>query len=83
MSGIEIIQDIVSLVNLYKLQQVRTYWIGYPTKQPLAARNLLLSPFHEDTSRQGAFYGVSGGVEAPRFYMPEFGEDLRVPEYDW
>lgn len=63
--------------------QVRTYWVGYPTRQPYAARNHRISSLHEATQERGAFYGVSGGFEVPRFYLKEQGQRVKVPEYDW
>lgn len=63
--------------------QVRFYWTAFPTDQMLGGRNLRLSPLHQACQEQGAFFGSTGGWERPLFFVPEMGESLRVPEYDW
>ncbi len=33
--------------------------------------------------RRGAFFGSRGGYEVPLFYLPNTGDGLKVPDYDW
>jgi len=59
---------------------VKTYFVPYPTDQPLAARNMFRSPLHQTMAKSGAFFGVSAGWERPQFYLEEA---LEVLDYDW
>ena len=64
--------------------KLRTYVAKAPTIQPFSSRNLRKSPLHEFNESSGAFFGVAGGWERPMFYIPDVGDDVKVPaEYDW
>jgi dimethylglycine dehydrogenase len=64
--------------------EVRSYWIGYPTRQRFAGRNVRKSPLWEDCLRAGAFFGQCGGQwEVPKFYLPDYKQELQLQDYDW
>jgi len=59
---------------------VKTYFVPYPTDQPLAARNMFLSPLHNNLADSGALFGVSGGWERPQMFLTS---QYPVLPYDW
>ena len=59
---------------------VKTYFVPYPTDQPLAARNMFVSPLHTNLAESGALFGVSAGWERPQLFLTS---ENPVLGYDW